>query len=99
VSPHLHTHDLQILVLPAALLVANRRDAFAIVVTALLLFLVPMAIMGINLATPILAATMAVLLAGAMGVRPAPPALLGRVAALLRPAVRNNGVPAQTTAA
>ncbi len=84
VSPHLHTHDLQILVLPAALLVASRRDALAIAVPALLLFLVPTAIMGVNLATPALAATLLVLLAGAIGVRPNVPVLQARLAGAVR---------------
>ena len=68
ISPHLHTQDLQILILPAVLLVAHRRDVSAIVIPALLFFVMPIAI-GINLATPYLALTLLVLAARAAGLR------------------------------
>jgi hypothetical protein len=66
VSPHTHTHDLLILMLPAALIAAHRRDAVSIVAAALLLFAVPMAMLGVNLATPMLAAALAMVSAGAL---------------------------------
>jgi len=66
VSPHVHTHDLQILMLPAALLAAQRRDAVAVAVAALLLFAIPMGMFGVNLATPALAAGLAIVAAMAV---------------------------------
>lgn len=65
VSPHIHTHDLQILLLPAALVAVQRRDATAIGICGFVLFAVPAAMIGVNLATPALAIALAVLLAGA----------------------------------
>jgi hypothetical protein len=63
VSPHIHTHDLLILILPAALLAVHRRDAIAVAASGLLLFAVPMAMIRVNLATPLLALALAVALA------------------------------------
>jgi hypothetical protein len=60
-SPHIHTHDLLILVMPAALIVAARRDAISISVAGLLLFAVPMGMIRINVGTPLLAAVLAAL--------------------------------------
>jgi hypothetical protein len=68
VSPHIHTHDLLILMLPAALLAAHRRDAVSVAAAALLLFAVPMAMTGVNLATPMLAAALAIVVADVLGV-------------------------------
>jgi hypothetical protein len=68
VSPHVHTHDLLILMLPAALLAAHRRDAVSVAAAALLLFAVPMAMIGVNLATPMLAAALAIVVADVLGV-------------------------------
>ncbi len=56
------------LILPAVLLVAHRRDVSAVVIPALLFFVMPIAI-GINLATPYLALTLVVLAARAAGLR------------------------------
>ena len=74
VSPHLHTHDLEILLLPAALFAAHRRDAMAIAVCGFFLFAVPLGMYGVNLATPALAAALAaalaVLLADALNAGP-----------------------------
>ena len=73
VSPHVHTHDLQILMLPAALLAAQRRDAFSLAGAGLLLFAIPLGMFGVNLATPALAAGLAIV--AAMAIRPSAPAL------------------------
>jgi alpha-1,2-mannosyltransferase len=58
VSPHIHTHDLLVLMLPAALVAAQRRDAVAVAIAGLLLFAVPMGMVGVNSATPMLAAAL-----------------------------------------
>jgi glycosyl transferase family 87 len=63
ISPHIHTHDLLVLMLPAALVAAQRRDAFAVAAAGLLLFAAPMAMIRVNLATPMLAAALAVVVA------------------------------------
>ena len=68
VSPHVHTHDLQILMLPAALLAAQRRDGVAVAAAGLLLFAIPLGMFGVNLATPALAAGLAIV--AAMALRP-----------------------------
>ncbi len=60
VSPHIHTHDLLILMLPAALVAAQRRDAAAIAIVGLLLFAVPIGLIGVNSATPMLGAALVV---------------------------------------
>ena len=69
ISPHLHTQDLQILLLPAALLVAYRRDVFAVAVPALLFFLIPLVMISVNLATPALAAALVIVAWKAYGIR------------------------------
>jgi hypothetical protein len=56
ISPHSHTHDLLVLMLPAALLAGRRGDAVSMAGAALLLFAVPMGLVGVNIATPMLAA-------------------------------------------
>jgi putative flippase GtrA len=68
-SPHIHVQDLQILLLPAMLLVAYRRDVFAVAAPVLLFFLIPVAVLGVNIATPALAAALAIVAAKAAGVR------------------------------
>ncbi len=68
-SPHIHIQDLQILLLPAALLVAYRRDVFAVAVPSVLFFLIPVAVVGVNLATPALAAALAIVAAKATDLR------------------------------
>jgi hypothetical protein len=67
ISPHIHKHDLQILLIPAALLAAYRRDAAGLAVPALLLFLLPLATIGPNLAPPLLACVLAVVFSRATG--------------------------------
>jgi hypothetical protein len=47
--------------MPAALIVAARRDAISISVAGLLLFAVPMGMIRVNVGTPLLAAVLAVL--------------------------------------
>jgi hypothetical protein len=89
-SPHIHIQDLQILLLPATLLVAYRRDFFAIAVPSLLFFLIPVAVIGVNLATPALAAALVIVAAKAAGLRIAiglprvawPKGLAGRLSGL-----------------
>ena len=90
VSPHVHTHDLQILMLPAALLAVQRRDALSIAASGLLLFAVPMAMIRVNLATPALAAALVIVLADAVGATntPALEAVAARVRSVLRPSAR-----------
>jgi len=56
VSPHINTQDLIVFVLPAAVLVAHARSPFDVLVPIGLLTLVPPAVVGVNLATPFLAA-------------------------------------------
>ncbi|MBI4570859.1 MAG: DUF2029 domain-containing protein [Chloroflexi bacterium] len=68
-SPHMHKHDLQILLLPAALLAAYRPDAAGLAVPALLLFLLPLATIGPNLAPLLLTAVLAVVVARSMNLR------------------------------
>lgn len=58
-SPHIHAQDLGILILPAALLVAHRRDVLAAAVLGALFLLVPMVVISVNLATPMLALALA----------------------------------------
>jgi hypothetical protein len=58
-SPHVHAQDLGILLVPAALLVAGRRDILALPVTGALFLLVPMIAISINAVTPALAAALA----------------------------------------
>jgi hypothetical protein len=65
-SPHMHKHDLQILLVPVALLAAYRPDAAGLLVPALLLFLLPVATIGPNLAPPLLAAVLLVVVARSM---------------------------------
>lgn len=69
VSPHLHAQDLQILLVPAALLFAHRRDVFALAVPTLLFLLIPLSVVSVNLATPALALALAIVAARASGVR------------------------------
>ncbi|MGB2695284.1 MAG: glycosyltransferase family 87 protein [Dehalococcoidia bacterium] len=69
VSPHLHAQDLQILLVPAALLIAHRRDAFALAVPALLFLLMPLALASVNLVTPALAVALGIITLSAAGVR------------------------------
>lgn len=82
-SPHIHTHDLQILVLPAALLVAYRRDAVSAVVAALLFFLVPLTAMGPNIAAPVLAVFLLVVVMRATHARVKTPSILVHAGAAL----------------
>jgi hypothetical protein len=65
-SPHMHKHDLQILLVPVALLAAYRPDAAGLLVPALLLFLLPAATIGPNLAPLLLAAILLVVVARSM---------------------------------
>jgi hypothetical protein len=66
-SPHMHQHDLEILLLPAALLAAYRRDSAGLAVPAVLLFVLPLATIGPNLAPPLLAAVLLVVVARSLG--------------------------------
>jgi hypothetical protein len=68
-SPHMHKHDLQILLVPVALLAAYRPDAAGLIVPALLLFLLPVVTIGPNLAPPLLAAVLLVVVARSMDLR------------------------------
>ncbi len=68
-SPHIHLQDLQILLVPAVLLVARPRDALALAVPALLFFLAPVTVLGVNLVTPALAFALAVVAARTAGAR------------------------------
>jgi len=58
-SPHIHLQDLQIMVLPAALLVARRRERLDLVLPAALFVLAPLSLTGANLVTPVLAGSLA----------------------------------------
>jgi len=60
-SPHIHLQDLQIMILPAALLVAGRLDKskFDVLLPAALFVLAPLALAGANLVTPVLAGSLA----------------------------------------
>lgn len=94
ISPHMHKHDLEILLLPAALLAAYRRDAAGLAIPALLLFVLPLATIGPNLAPPLLACVLAVVSARSAGwpasVRIAPlPFLAGLGGSELRTGSRN----------
>jgi hypothetical protein len=59
-SPHIHLQDLQIMILPAALLVAGRLDKskFDVLLPAALFVLAPLALTGANLVTPVLAGSL-----------------------------------------
>jgi hypothetical protein len=58
-SAHIHLQDLQIMLLPAALLVARRRERFDVLVPAALFVLAPLSLTGANLVTPLLAGSLA----------------------------------------
>lgn len=58
VSPHIHTQDLLVFVLPAALLVTNVRGRFDVLVPVVITPLVGFALADFNLATPFFAAVM-----------------------------------------
>lgn len=60
-SPHIHLQDLQIMVLPAALLVARRPagSPFDMLLPAALFALAPLSLTGANLVTPLLAGSLA----------------------------------------
>jgi hypothetical protein len=60
-SPHIHLQDLQIMILPAALLVGLRPDKsrFDVLLPAALFVLAPLALTGANLVTPLLAGSLA----------------------------------------
>jgi len=60
-SPHIHLQDLQIMILPAALLVTGRPDklGFAALLPAALFVLAPLSLTGVNLVTPVLAGSLA----------------------------------------
>ena len=81
-SPHVHTHDLAVLLLPAAAVVAHRRDALAYLVPALLFFIIPAATFAPNVITPLLALVLAIALANAFGLLRPPPWLARRLAAV-----------------
>ena len=60
-SPHIHLQDLQIMILPAALLVACRpaRSRADVLLPAALFVLAPLSLTGANLVTPLLAGSLA----------------------------------------
>ena len=70
-SPHVHLQDMQVFLLPAAVIVACRRDMIGACVAALLLFAIPAASFGPNVAPWLLGAVLLGLLA-AVGVIPVP---------------------------
>ncbi len=72
-SPHMHQHDLQVLLLPAVLLAVYRRDVFGLAIPALLLFVLPVATIGPNLAPPLLAAVLIVVAARSLGLHAGQP--------------------------
>jgi hypothetical protein len=65
-SPHIHLQDLQILILPCALLVARRRMPFDVLIPAALFALTPLSLTGANLVTPLLATSLAYQLRAAL---------------------------------
>lgn len=67
-SPHIHLQDLQIMILPAALLVTGRpgKLGFAALLPAALFVLAPLSLAGVNLVTPVLAASLAYQLSQAL---------------------------------
>jgi hypothetical protein len=58
-SPHIHLQDLQVMILPAALLVAHRRGVSEVLLPAALFVLAPLSLAGPNLVTPLLAGSLA----------------------------------------
>jgi hypothetical protein len=58
-SAHIHLQDLQILILPAALLVARGRERSDVLMPAALFVLAPLSLTGANLVTPLLAGSLA----------------------------------------
>jgi len=92
-SPHIHLQDLQIMLLPAALLVAGRpgKLGFAVALPAALFVLAPLSLAGVNLVTPVLAGSLACQLRQALAgvslhwrLRAAVPAVAWHVAGRLR---------------
>jgi hypothetical protein len=71
-SPHIHLQDLQIMILPAALMVSARaeRSRFDLLLPATLFVLAPLSLTGANLVTPLLAGSLAYQLWQALGVSP-----------------------------
>jgi hypothetical protein len=61
ISPHMHVQDLQLLLLPV--LVASRRDLMTIGVPVLLFLLLPVNVVTVAVATPLLAAGLALVVA------------------------------------
>lgn len=61
ISPHMHAQDLQILLLPV--LVASRRDLMTVGVPVLLFLLAPVNVLTVAVATPLLAAALALVVA------------------------------------
>ena len=66
-SPHIHLQDLQIMILPAALLIGRRRERFDVPLPAALFVLAPLSLTGANLVTPALAGSLAYQLRHALG--------------------------------
>lgn len=58
-SPHMHLQDLQIMILPAALLVTGRRERLDVLLPAALFVLAPLSLAGANLVTLALAGSLA----------------------------------------
>jgi len=58
-SPHIHLQDLQVMILPAALLVARHRERLDVFLPATLFVLAPLSLTGANLVTPVLAGSLA----------------------------------------
>jgi len=61
ISPHMHAQDLQLLLLPV--LVASRRDLMTVGVPVLLFLLAPVNVLTVAVATPLLAAALALVVA------------------------------------
>jgi hypothetical protein len=79
-SPHIHLQDLQVLILPAALMVSRpERSRLDLLLPAALFLLAPLSLTGANLVTPVLAGSLACQLGQALGVSPRwrPAALAG----------------------
>jgi len=57
-SPHIHLQDLQIMILPAAVMVGARRERLDVLLPAALFVLAPLSLAGANLVTPLLAGSL-----------------------------------------